>query len=77
MKQSSTQLLMRHLYNETEPTEKQAINEAFQKNFTLKEIFESYVETKQLLDYARLNAPQYVVNGVLQFSKETLLETAN
>jgi len=77
MKQSSTQLLMRHLYNETEPTEKEAIHRAFLKNVKLKEIFERYVETQQLLDYAKLNAPQHLVEEVLCLDKNIFLSAAN
>ena len=77
MKQSSTQLLMRYLYNETEPTENQAIKAALNVNSKLRTEFESYVEVKMLLDELKIVAPQSLVDEVLKFSKDISLESAH
>jgi hypothetical protein len=76
MNQFSTQLLMRYLYNETEPTENEAIKQALEVNTNLKAEFESYLEIKELLNQGFIEAPQHIVNEVLKHSYKTSLESA-
>jgi hypothetical protein len=76
MKHTYTQLLMRYLYYETEPTENQAIEAALNINSKLRAEFESYVEVKILLDELKIVAPQSLVDEVLKFNKDISLESA-
>ena len=76
MNYTSAQILMRYLYNETEPTENRAIEVAFSVNLKLKEEFDRYLEVKMLLDELKIEAPQHLVDEVLKLSKNISLESA-
>ena len=71
---STSDYLIKKLYNETEPTENQAIEEAFERNVFLKERFEEMKKSKELLD-AVANSNHQVkpesIERILNFSKLT------
>lgn len=71
---STSDYLIKKLYNETEPTENQAIEAAFERNVVLKERYEEMKKSKELLD-AVANSDYQVkpesLEKILTFSKLT------
>jgi hypothetical protein len=72
MQQTFTpELLVKHLYNETTPSEASAINHALANDTNLQQEFKQLQETKNALDEADGEAPgAYVIQKILAFSKK-------
>ena len=71
---STYDYLVRKMYNETEPSENQAIEEAFKVNKALKEKYDTLMASKVNLDNLQLKEyglKQDTVEKILQFSKIT------
>ena len=72
MQQTFTpELLVKHLYNETTPSEASAINHALANDMNLQQEFKQLQETKNALDEADGEAPDTsVIQKILAFSKK-------
>lgn len=73
---STYDYLVKKLYNETEPTENQAIEEAFLRNPFLKEKYVQMEESKNVLDnFANTgqDVTQKSIDRILNFSKLTAI----
>ena len=72
MQQNSTsQLLVKHLYNETSASEASAVNNALANDATLGQEFKKLQETKSALDETDGEAPDAsVIQKILAFSKK-------
>lgn len=75
MRNSSTfNYLVKKLYNETEPTEDQAIEDAFALNYSLKEKYNALMASKKMLDELKPDSSelqQKSIDRILEFSKMT------
>lgn len=63
--------LLKHLYNETGVTEEQAINEALESNYKMREELESYEDVKNMLDTVKMTPRRSVVRDILTYSRKT------
>lgn len=74
---STSDYLIKKLYNETEPTENQAIDEAFLRNPSLKEKYSKMKSSKKLLEEATIKSEirvsQKTIDNILKFSKLTAI----
>ena len=62
--------LMKHLYHETGVTEDQAINEALEHNWKLKEELEEYEDVKTMLETVKFSPRVSVVKDILTYSRK-------
>lgn len=62
--------LMKHLYEETGVTENQAINEALEHNYHLREELEQYEDVKAMLDKVNYKPRRSVVRDILTYSRK-------
>jgi len=76
MQQISTpELLVKHLYNETDVNEYNLAENVLENDTNLQQEFAKMQETKNALDDADGNEPsQSVINNILDFSKRTATE---
>ncbi len=75
MKNTSTHYLLKHLYNETEPTETLAIEDALANNWHLKETYSSWVELLEMLNEARVAPSDKLIDNILKHSKDNTFKT--
>ena len=69
---NSTSLdLLHFVYNETEPTENQAILAACDKNFGLAERLAMYQQSKKLLSLVSDQPRAALITSILNYSKDT------
>jgi len=69
---STSDYLIKKLYNETEPTENQAIEAAFARNYLLKERYNEMEKSKKLMDdfaKTKQSVQPKTIENILQFSK--------
>ena len=62
--------LMKHLYHETGVTEDQAINEALEQNWKLKEELEEYEDVKTMLGTVKFSPRASVIEDILTYSRK-------
>lgn len=76
MNSNSTHYLLKQLYNETEPTEKLAIEDALANNWHLKEAYNSWQELFEMLHEVKVKPSSTVVNAILKYSKTNALQSS-
>jgi hypothetical protein len=74
MNSNSTHYLLKQLYNETEPTEKLAIEDALANNWHLKEAYNSWQELFEMLNEVKVKPSLGAVDTILKYSKATSLQ---
>lgn len=74
-KNSTPELLVKHLYNETTNSEAILVNDALKNNIDLQEEFKQMQATKYALDDTDGNEPnKSVIENILNYSKKTTPE---
>lgn len=63
--------LMKHLYEETGVTENQAINEALETNWKLREELEQYEDVKAMLETVSYKPRRAVIRDILTYSRKS------
>ncbi len=77
MNNTSTHYLLKHLYSETEPTEKLAIEDALANNWYLQESYNLWKELFEMLNEAKVSPSQKSINNILKYSQNTTLEASH
>ncbi len=77
MQQNSTpELLVKHLYNETNATEAKSVQNSMESNPSLQQEFKSLQEAKYRLDETDGDEPgKSAISNILAYSKEMSAET--
>lgn len=71
MRENAThEYLLKHLYKETGVTENQAINDALDVNYKLREELESFEDVKEMLDTVSYTPHRSVVRSILKYSRK-------